>query len=408
VSNSLAIAAVTATLRNLLAQGLGADPGMAGASVTTLPPDKARDGVNVNQVNVFLYLTMPDAALRNLTPWYEARSGETASPPLPLTLHYVITAYGQDNDDVLGHRALGAAMAALHDHPVLGAAELNAAVPGSDLGSQVERVRVTPHAVNLDEMSKLWMTFQSQYRISAVYQASVVLIDSSHEARAPVPVLMRGGGDTGVQSQADLTPPFPTIVAVAPPGSQPSARLGDTLTLTGFHLDGDTVLARFASSRLAGAIDVSPVAGGTATRLAVPLPDDPAGWPAGLWTVEVVVRRAGQPERVTGELPFALSPAITSALPMAVQRDAGGTATMTLTCSPEVRPGQRAALLIGGRAVLAQPHPNQTDTLTFSIGDADAGDFSIRLRIDGVDSLLVADYGARPPAFDQKQRVTIT
>ncbi len=40
MSNTLAIGAVTATLRNLLTNGLTAEGG--GVAVTTLPPDKAQ------------------------------------------------------------------------------------------------------------------------------------------------------------------------------------------------------------------------------------------------------------------------------------------------------------------------------------------------------------------------------
>ena len=56
MSNAFAIAAVTATLRNLLQDGFNADPDLPGVSVTTRPPDKAR-GANdtASQVNLFLY-----------------------------------------------------------------------------------------------------------------------------------------------------------------------------------------------------------------------------------------------------------------------------------------------------------------------------------------------------------------
>jgi hypothetical protein len=71
-------------------------------------------------------------------------------------------------------------------------------------------------------------------------------------------------------------------------------------------------------------------------------------------------------------------------------------------------------LLLGdkdARQITAEPHPAQIDTLTFIIRDAPVSateGFYIRLRIDGVDSLLVADYTAAPPAFDENQKVKIT
>ena len=68
---------------------------------------------------------------------------------------------------------------------------------------------------------------------------------------------------------------------------------------------------------------------------------------------------------------------------------------------------QRAALLLGDREVLAGDHPAQTDTLAFLVRDAPLGDRHIRLRIDGVDSLLV-DRSVTPPAYDSAAQVTIT
>jgi hypothetical protein len=40
-------------------------------------------------------------------------------------------------------------------------------------------VRVTLQPLSLEEMSRLWSTFQTQYRLSVAYEVSVVLIDSA-------------------------------------------------------------------------------------------------------------------------------------------------------------------------------------------------------------------------------------
>lgn len=404
MSNSLAIAAVTATLRNLLTPGLTAE--LPSATVTTMPLDEARDG-NGNQVNLFLYQTMLNAAWRTMDMPGQVKPGETGQPPLALNLYYLITAYGQDDDDTLSHRLLGRAMSILHDHPLLGAAEIEAALPDNDLHEQVERVRITPEPMSVDEMSKVWMTFQTQYRISAAYQVAVVLIESTRPAKTPLPVLTRGPGDEGVAAQPDLTPPFPTLEAVGLPNQQPSARLGDDLTISGHHLGGDSVVVRFMNPRLTAAIEVPPLPGPISTEITVQLPDDPANWPAGFYTLAAVISRAGQADRTTNELPFALAPRITTAPPITVARNAAGDASITLTCSPQVRSAQRAALLLGDREVLAQSHPVQTDTLTFLVTAAPVGEHYIRLRIDGVDSLLVKRDIA-PPVFDETQKVTIT
>lgn len=410
MSNPLAIAAVTATLRNLLERGLIAD--LPDAKVTTNPPDKARDNNNGNQINLFLYQTVPNAAWRNMDMPRQVKPGETGQPPLPLNLYYLITAYGRNNDNVLSHRLLGRATSILHDHPLLGTDEIQAALPGNDLHEQVERVRITPQPLSLDEMSKLWTTFQTQYRISAAYQVSVVLIESTLPAKTPLPVLTRGPGDEGVAAQPDLTPPFPTLESVRPPNNQPSARLGDVLTLSGHHLEGDSVAVRFSNPRLTDPVPTQ-LLENTASEIKVKLldadddPTAPAKWAAGFYTTAAVISRAGEQDRTTNELPFALAPRITTALPITVARNTSGDAIITLTCSPEVRPEQHAALLLGDREIPAQPHPTQTDTLTFAVTAAIPGEYLVRLRVDGVDSLLV-DRSVAPPVFDETQKVTIT
>lgn len=411
MSNPLAIAAVTATLRNVLVNGINDDPGLAGALVSTQPPDRARGTNTVNQLNLFLYQTAVNAAWRNRDMPRQVAPGETGQPPLALTLSYLITAYGRDNEDVPGHHLLGRAMSILHDHPLLGAAEIEAAFPDADLNDQIERVRITPQPLSLEELSKLWTTFQTQYRISAAYQVSVVLIESALAARSPLPVLTRGAGDQGITSQPDLIPPFPALTSALPPARQPAVRLGEILTLGGYHLDGASLTVRFSNPRLTAPVPHQ-VLSSTATEVRVQVPDAagdpnaPLRWVAGFYSVSVVVSRPGEPDRETNEIPFALAPRITGALPIAVVRVAG-TATIVLTTTPQVRPEQRAALLLGDREVVAQPHPAAIDTLTFVVPDAPTGEHFLRLRIDGVDSLLI-DRTVTPPVFDLNQRVTIT
>src|SRR5262249_7015632 len=159
------------------------------------PPDKAAVAVEGKaRLNLFLYQTTLNAAWRNAEVPQQLRPGEVGPPPLALDLHYLVTAYGIDEADpeVNSHRLLGPAIGTLHDHPLLGAREIEAQLGESELQDQVERVRITPQPLSLDEMSKLWTAFQAQYRISAAYQASVVLIDSTRARTTPLPVLTRG------------------------------------------------------------------------------------------------------------------------------------------------------------------------------------------------------------------------
>jgi len=138
------------------------------------------------------------------------------------------------------------------------------------------------------------------------------------------------------------------------------------------------------------------------------LPDDNAArnaWVAGLYSVFVAIDSANEPSRTTNVVPVALAPLVT--VPAgAIARDPQGDATVTLEARPDIRPDQEALLMLGDRQVPAEPHPAQTDSVSFIVRGAEPGEFFVRLRVDGVDSLLV-DRSVTPPAFDPAQKVTI-
>ncbi|MEM6398646.1 MAG: Pvc16 family protein [Cyanobacteria bacterium P01_D01_bin.116] len=405
MSNSLAIATVTATMRNLLMQ-VTSDPELVDTGVTTQPLDRAYSNNGANQLNLFLYQTMPNAAWRNQEIPQRTKPGETGQPPLALDLFYLITAYGRNDDEILSNRVLGAAMSVLHNHPLLGTTEIRNALPENDLHQQIERIRIIPHSLSLEELSKLWTTFQTQYRISAAYQASVVLIDSKRPTRTPLPVLMRGSGDSGVKVQPSLQPPFPTLTAINPPNQQPNAQLGDTLSLEGYQLDGDEVSINLTNRYLESGITITndDLLTASATTITWQIPNNPTQWVAGLYAVVVEISRDGQ-TRSSNTITLAVAPQILSEPAIEILRE-GEDVTLTIACTPEVQPEQEVALLLGDRTIPSQPHPTQTDTLTFIAQNAASGNYWVRLRIDGVDSLLI-DRTTKPPSFNPSQEVVL-
>jgi hypothetical protein len=429
MSNALAIAAVTTTLRHLLQQRFDTDG--FNVTVTTRPPDKARDNNNNgNQVNLFLYQTQINAAWRNMDIPTQVKPGETGQSPLPLNLYYLLTAYAQNDDfpEPTSHRLLGQAMSVFHDHAILSSEDIKAALPNLveyDLYDQVERVRITSQPLSMDELSKLWTTFQTQYRISAAYEVAVVLIESTRPTKVPVPVLARGVGDQGVASQASLIPPYPVLTAMnftaieearlnlpayqASLLQKPAANLGDSLTLTGYNLDGAvSVLFSHQQLDVPNSIAIAP-SDRTPTELKLTLPDQPAQWPAGFYTATAVVNQMGE-ERTSNGLSLSLAPEIEAiAFNGRDQTDPNkpNNVILTVTCRPQVFVGQRVSLVlntqnselatIADRELPARNHPNQTNTLDFELGDIPGGTYQVRprLRVDGVDSLIV-DYSVIP------------
>lgn len=410
MSNHQAIAAVTATLRSLLLSKLTAE-GMT-VNITVRPPDRVTVTNGSTQLNLFLYQTAQNAALRNMNLPQKLKPGETAPPPLALNLYYLMTAYGPDdeNEDLVTHQLLGKAMNVMHDHPLLGADEIKDAtssIQGSDLHNQIERIRITPQPMALEEMSKLWTTFQTNFRISAAYLVAVVLIESTRPSKTPLPVLSRGADDEGATAQGNLTP-LPLLESIIIPGGQLSAKLGDELTITGFNLSGSNLKVLVQPPYQSSETELAIVGESKEKEIKVKLPTDPTLFPAGYYKLRVKVHKEGEVfDRSTNTLLFAVAPKITvPALPHEVAR-VGQDVTLNVTAEPQVLPEQHAALLLGEMEVVAAPREQKTDPLVFLIKNAPVGEHLVRLRVDGVDSLFV-DTTKTPLVFDKKQTVKIT
>jgi hypothetical protein len=415
VSNALAIAAATATLRNLLlAEMPQLDPDLTDLEVTAQPLDLARKGVTKSQLNLFLYHTTPNSAWRNQDLPRQTRPGEVGVPPLALNLHYLVTAYGrgESDNDVVNHRVLGSAMSVLHDHPLLSRSEIALALSNNDLGQQFERVKITLLPLGVEDLSKVWMMSQTEYRISVAYEVTVVLIDSRSPASSALPVLRRGEADRGVFASAGSGP---TLDSLRLPRSQPALRLSESGTLVGSGLTTKDAELRFATPRLVAPISVSPSAGTKPDELSFRIEDVPTDpdavsrWVPGLYSVALLLSSPGVPAIVSNELPFALAPRISLSFVGA----GPGAADVTIECVPRIAAGQRVLLLVGDRQFEAATNvnpgdPTQPTQLTFQVEGLAPGSYVARLRVDGVDSIPVVYSGTPPlPGFDPSQKVTV-
>ncbi|MBI3900062.1 MAG: DUF4255 domain-containing protein [Gammaproteobacteria bacterium] len=415
MSNSLAIAATTATLRNLLlAQVPTLDSDLSDLEVTAQPLDVARKGISKSQVNLFLYQTAVNAAWRNMDMPRQVRPGETGLPPLAINLHYLITAYGRgDNDnDAVSHRVLGGAMSVLHDHALLSRSEISIALANNDLSQQFERVRITPLSLGVEEISRLWMVFQTQYRISMAYEVTVILIDSRTPGSAPLPVLKRGETDRGVITSPGAAP---MLTALRLPRSQPAIRLGEDAIITGDQLTIADATLRFSSLRLPQVVELPPTAGGNTGEISFHVPDTVddvnalSRWLPGFYTLALAVKKTGVPPIISNEIPFALAPRIT----VTSANTGAGAVDVTITSEPRLAVGQRVLLLFGDRqaeptSITTPADTSQPTTILFKLSGLSSGTYVTRLRVDGVDSIPVVYSGTPPLAdFDPAQKVTV-
>jgi len=132
MSNALAIAGVTAVIKDLL-DGCLIDHNLAntmgsGVVVSALAPDSIELGNDTTRrLNLFLHQATPNVAWRNVGyPSRNAAGDRIRNPPLALDLHYLLTAYG--TLDLEAEVLLGYAMQILHETPVLARAAIRTAL----------------------------------------------------------------------------------------------------------------------------------------------------------------------------------------------------------------------------------------------------------------------------------------
>ncbi|HUF63881.1 MAG TPA: DUF4255 domain-containing protein [Verrucomicrobiales bacterium] len=438
MSNALAIASVTAVLKDLLNNGvIDHDlPSVVGSdvAVTALPPDRIEvEGPSAqSQLNLFLYQVTPNQGWRNNgLPSRDSRGQRTANPPLALNLHYLLTAYGVNefHSEIL----LGYGMQLLHENGVLtrdavrtalapptpvGAglpAELSA-LSTSQLAEQVELIKLTLEQMNTEEISKLWTAFQAKYRPSAAYQASVVLIENDQPTRSSLPVQARN-----LYVRTFRQPVIGEIRSQAGPGDPVVAGQpilpGYRLVILGSQLRGDDTLVRV------GAFEIVPDdAEVSSSQIIVPLPPD---LPAGVHGAQVLHRifMGAPPEPHLGMesnvCPFVLRPEITapvSIIDSSTAADGTISATVEISVNPAVEDSRRVVLLLNefrpdesppvssglphsyrfARPAEAPGSPSGPfATITIPIAGVEPGDYLIRIQVDGAESLLETNADGR-------------
>jgi hypothetical protein len=198
---------------------------------------------------------------------------------------------------------------------------------------------------------------------------------------------------------------------------KPAAEFGDRVTLLGAQLGSDDSLVRFQHPQLQAAIELPPQINSSGTEMAVLLPtlaSDPAlgsAWPAGFYTLSLLHQRAGESPRSSNRIAMPLSPLIESVVPASAP---AGDVVLTVQCRPQIRDTQEVMLLFGERtidadSVVTPADPTASTTLIFTVTNAitSATPYTLRLRVDGVDSIPV-DFSGTAPQFDTNQQVTIT
>jgi len=439
MSTALAIASVTAVLKDLLNNGLidhDVDASVGEVIVSTLPPDRidALDSQKKSRLNIFMYQVTPNAGWRNTAlPSRNPNGDRVSNPPLALDLHYLLTAYGAE--ELHAEILLGYGMQLLHETPVLTRDAIRrsltppspvtagasggdlppamAALFSSELAEQVEQIKIAPSALNTEEISRMWSAFQAKYRPTAVYQVSVVLIESRGTTRSALPVRAR---------KVKVIPFKQPIIQQINSRETPTADIvsgqpilaGFQLVLVGTQLSGEETRV------LVGGIEVP--SNQTVVTDSQIITAIPAGLAAGVNGVQVVHKTLlGSPPTPhrgveSNVAAFVLAPRIET-IGISNQQGSGSSlrsANLNLSVKPAIGDTQRVLLLLNQFLPISSPPPNvdvvpdsysfvapirrvlspptsppgPSENITIPMKGVKAGGYLVRIQVDGAESPL--------------------
>lgn len=176
MSQTAAIAGVTLALKTLLETAFrnhSTNKHLADVLVTTMPVDRARGVHHRCQLNLTLATVVGNTSARNAV-GLGSRGAAGSGATQPLDLLYLLTAYGQEDDEVGAQHVLGAALRALHEQPVLPPIVLADVFPHSCASGTLEQVRVAQAPLTREQIVAWWLAFHTPYRLSTALQVSGV------------------------------------------------------------------------------------------------------------------------------------------------------------------------------------------------------------------------------------------
>ncbi len=432
----MAIGGVSATLQALLRDRMELPAGMlpTDLQVTVSTPQAEDDTQNAEptRVNMFLYRATENGALKNQMIPGQGHPSEYGHPPLSLVLHYMLTAYGANDDNGLinetrAHFLLGSAMRVLHDYPVVTDNLMTVHAPPtqilhSSLRREFEQIKICLDPISLEDLSKVWTALTRPYRLSTAYTVSVVQIESRRIRTLAAPVLTRRI-HLAVSKQPQIADVYRTPVLPGEPIGDIRARVLQELTIEGENFRAARTWVKLGDLEPIG---IQPVSD-REIRIVVPDGTYPADFDhplpraipvadrlrPGPCTVEVQTLKPT--EVVEGGLDkgivvtddrrqssnhcvFLLAPEISGINPPNVAAGGFAGAVLTVTGRRLFQAGVKSVVLVGDVALPVQdPGPGgpQTDlsiqvalgALGLTTPPTQAGTYPVRVMVNGVQSM---------------------
>ncbi len=341
-------------------------------------------------------------------------------PQAALTLQYLISFIGNEAE-YAPQRLLGSAVRTLHTHPYLTREEIGRMVQGAldedpnhplgrvDLAEQPDIVRFMPLTLSVEDLSNLWSSFfQAECRLSVAYQAAVVLLTPDVSPVRALPVR-----DRRLFVSTILRPRIDRVIPVE--GEDIPLLPGSVVRISGSQLRGDeSTIVRFGEASV-----TPPSAAIAADRIEVAVPDAVRAGAVGL---RVEHRRAmGEPPelRLAGQsnvVPVVVHPRIrpdggghlVSISDVTNDPDGNRSGVIDVTVDPPVGLRQQVAVLLNALGAAGESFsffddrrdspgaPEVTNTLDVAFTGLPAGDYLVRVQVDGAESPLDVETAPGP------------
>lgn len=171
--DSNVIADVSATLQNLLTEGLNTlTP--APAPIAEVHDLQGTIATAPARLLVFLFEAREDPSQRNRPRVREIVPPQDIllrKPPLALLLRYLLIPWSGDR--LTDHRILGRVMQVLYDGAIISGLQLAGSLDGTS-----EALKITLAPLTLEELTRVWHAVQKPYRLSLTYEVRVVNLDT--------------------------------------------------------------------------------------------------------------------------------------------------------------------------------------------------------------------------------------
>ncbi len=417
MSNYLAIATVTATLQRILQSVIQQD--IEGARATTLPPGGISTGAPEVGVNIFLYQITSNPSLANLDSTPNRVKGNPLMRQVAIDLYYMMSCYGNDAE-LQPQRVLGSIISTLADKGILTPELIRSTcndstfpfLSDSDLSDQVQTVSITPVHISLEDLSKVWSVFQVPYVLSVAYRACLVIVEGREAFQRALPI--RDSSPAGIAP----FPASPFVEKVLVQGSRfEPISLGSVLIVYGRNLQNQNVEIQI------GDLVIKPTSVQDREIVfqlaAMPLPTIQAG----VQSLQVVHRIASTSPLMTNAIAsnvvaFVLCPTIIN-LSVREQEEVEDnlrSAVVVVQLDVMVREKQKVVLALNEWTVGSPtvymfdrpPLPYANSTIEIPIKNVKAGEYLVRIRIDGAESKLGVDDDPDSPTYNWYNSPKIT